>query len=619
MSTTLIGPAIGAVVAIVGWLLAQSRDEHGLPRRGRVRVGEWLAMTGLVVALLTLPRDLSALTYAAAITGTLLAGLLLVRGAGRLAIGWTTAAEVLTASAALAWRTPPRIAWSLLSLTGGLTLAIWLATQNEPTAALLGAAVALAPIRWWLPWGASREKTQTGVERALAGLLSGGLEWDGHEASLRGAPVRIHFRNDDKASKVTYPLPPSWKASAEENLEEDLRARLSRWGYWLTHVDASARVAVAEAVEPLPAMIEYAGETASDTGDVVLGQARLSRKAAKSKGRQYGQVVPFIWTARTAPHGVAVGTTGGGKSSVFRIIITSWCRHSYKRVILLDPGTTEFELFKGRQNVMSVTDSVESMTSTLREVEAERQRRAALCKKFGVTTVWKLPPDLQPPSWLVVIDEVMDYLDKAGGTSDEAKHENELRAEALDLLIRGEQLARKGDIHYLIAGQRLDKKVVDGRVQNNSPLRILTSVAEAGSAERHMVGLQEIEPESSTPGRGVAKSVGMPESEVQFTFLDEDDLDEWLPMDDAAEREWAALTGKADAASEDEDGDGQTADKKSAKGPNRSTSDGASKSRDDDEDARPDSDPDDDAREPEADPSEEDLDFDLSDFEDDPR
>lgn len=95
--------------------------------------------------------------------------------------------------------------------------------------------------------------------------------------------------------------------------------------------------------------------------------------------------------------------------------------------------------------------------------------------------------------------------------------------------------------------------MVDGRIQNNSPLRVLTGVAEAGSTERHMIGLQGVEPEIATPGRGVAKTVGLPECEVQLAYLDEDDLDGWLPKDDSASREWLSLIG-GDAGSESERG-----------------------------------------------------------------
>lgn len=551
--TTMIGPALAALLALGGWMTAQTRDQNDLPRRGLVSLGQGMAGLGLLVGALTIPRALPPIAYAMTLASVLVVDLVLMRGAGRLAIGWTSAAEVVTSAVLLGWRQPTRAVWSLLTAAAGLALAAWLAGQGEPLGGLLGAGLALAPARWWLPAGAARERTRTGIEKALAGLLSGGLEWEGHEADLRGAPVKITFEGDATPARVSYPLPPSWKASSEENLEEDLRARLSRWGYWLTHVDASSRYAVAEAVEPLPTMLRYDGATATDRGEVVLGQARLSRQAARARGGRYGETLPFVWDARVAPHGLVVGTTGGGKSSTFRVIITSWCRNAGKRAILLDPKTTEFGLFSSRQGVMTVADTVESMTEALRQVEAERERRAALCKRHGVTAVWMLPEALRPPSWLVVIDEIMDFLDKSAAQTERAKAENELRAEAADLINRIDALARVGDIHLILAGQRLDRKVVDGRIQNNSPLRVLTGVAEAGSTERHMIGLQEVEPEIATPGRGVAKTVGLPECEVQLAYLDEDDLDGWLPKDDSASREWLSLIG-GDAGSESERG-----------------------------------------------------------------
>lgn len=557
MTTTLIGPALAGILMLGGWMTAQTRDEHGLPRRTLVSLGQGMAALGLLCGVLSVPTSLRPGTYAIALALVLVVGIGLIRGAGRLAIGWTSTAEIVTSAVGLGWTRPGRAVWSLLSLAAGLIFAVWLAARGEPLAGLLGAAVTLAPARWWLPWGAKRETTRTGIEKALAGLLSGGLEWQGHEADLRGAPVKIAFEGDATPARVSHPLPPSWKASSEENLEADLRARLSRWGYWLTHVDHSSRFAIAEAVEPLPTMLPYAGKAVTDRGEVVLGQARLSRQAAKARGSRYGETLPFVWDARVAPHGLVVGTTGGGKSSTFRVIITAWCRNSRKRAILLDPKTTEFTLFEGRQGVMTVADTVESMTEALRQVEAERERRAALCKRHGVTAVWMLPEALRPASWLVVVDEIMDFLDKSAAQTERAKAENEMRAEAADLINRIDQLARVGDIHLILAGQRLDRKVVDGRIQNNSPLRVLTGVAEAGSTERHMIGLQEVEPEIAAPGRGVAKTVGMPECEVQLTYLDEAQLDDWLPMDDSAAQEWTATTA---GAVQRKSGDGSRAD-----------------------------------------------------------
>lgn len=593
-TAALIGPAIAALLAVGGWLIAQSRDDHGLPRRSLVNAGQWLAMAGLLLALLVLPTALPPITYAAALAGVLLVGLLLVRGAGRLAIGWTTAAETITAAAMVAWSRPQRVFWSLLAFAGGLTLAVWLAGRGEPAAGLLGAAVALAPVRWWLPAGYARETAQTGIEKSMAGVLHGGLEWDRHEADLRGAPVRVAFRSDSIPDRVSYSLPPGWRAKQTEDLEEEIKARLSRWGTWLVDVKTSDRWAVAERVDPLPEVLPYDGEVATDRGEVVVGMARLSRRAAKARGARYGSVLPFIWDARIAPHGLVVGTTGAGKSSTNCVIITSWCRNPTNRAVLLDPAAVEFGPYRGRQGVLHVAETVETMTAALREVDAELRRRLDLCNRAGVKNVWSLPRAQQPPSWLVVVDEVMDYLDKTKSTTDEAKAENEMRAEAADIIQRLEQLARKADIHLILAGQRLDKDVVSGRTQNNSPFRCLTGVQEAEPTERNMIKLAEVEPEDGVPGRGVAKTVRLPESEVQFTYLEPDDMPDWLPEDDSAEREWAALSDGDKAAKDDQGQDNQTAETKPAKrpgSPRDSDQDSSDSEPEDEDDKGPSGDP----------------------------
>lgn len=73
--------------------------------------------------------------------------------------------------------------------------------------------------------------------------------------------------------------------------------------------------------------------------------------------------------------------------------------------------------------MMRVADTVEELTEALRQVEAERERRAALCRHHGVTAVWMLPPQLRPASWLVVVDEIMDFLDKSAAQTERAKAE----------------------------------------------------------------------------------------------------------------------------------------------------------------------------------------------------
>ena len=154
---TYVGLMIAATLGLGGWLCAQQRDEHGQPRKGTVRMGTLLAAAGLLLGVVSIPTALPAIPVAVLLLAVLAAGLLLLRGAGRRAVGWTSAAEVATTAVGLGWASPRRAIWSLLTLGASVVLAAHLAVYGGPLAGLLGALTALAPARWWLGAAYRRE------------------------------------------------------------------------------------------------------------------------------------------------------------------------------------------------------------------------------------------------------------------------------------------------------------------------------------------------------------------------------------------------------------------------------------------------------------------------------
>lgn len=537
MTVTLVGPALAAILALGGWMTAQTRDEHGLPRRALVALGQAMAAFGLLLGVLTVPQALPPLAYAMALAATLVVGLLLVRGAGRLSIGWTSAAEVITSAVGLSWRRPRRAAWSLLCAAAGLTLAVWLAGRGEAAAALLGAATVLAPARWWLAKGAARERARTGVERAMAGVMAGGVEWDTNEAAQRGAPVCARFEGDATPVQIMAPLPPSWKASTEEALSREINSRLAEWGTpWIAAVNHSQRRLVVTKGEDLPEMVRYAGERPAGMR-LPLGICRISPAAALAGVGRLGTTVPFYWDAADSPSGLIVGSMGGGKSVLVRLIVAQWAG-SIGPVYLLDPKRVEFSIFAGRKNVEVVATSLEQITGVFARAEAEMDRRYALMEKASVQHVKDLPEVLQPI--LIVCDEFFELVAKNPGSDDHTKAENELRAQCASSARSLAALGRAAGIHEVLLAQRADAEIVKGSLQNNLLFRALLRPLSAGATARNMIGLQDVEASGNPRGRAVMKSALWPECEVQTFYLDAADLAHYLPK---AKREQTSSDG----------------------------------------------------------------------------
>lgn len=467
---TLVGPAVAAVLLLGGWLLAQTRDEHNLPRRGLVSLGEGMASLGLLLGVLAVPTSLPPAHYAATLAAVLVVGLVLIRGAGRLAIGWTSAAEIVTSAVGLGWTRPRRAVWSLLALCAGLLLAVWLAARGEPLAGLLGVAVVLAPARWWLPWGAARERARTGVERALAGSLAGGTEWDSHEANLRGAPVRVAFDGEQRPRRVSAPLPPGWKAAAEDALRDEIRTRLDEWGRpWGVLVEHSRRRLVAERAAPLPERVSIPG-TRSWGWIEAHAPSPLALYLGEGQDPASGEHRPIWWDPdSTDPHALVGGRTKSGKSVCLRLLVGQAIMRGWK-VIICDPKGADFA-WAGRLPGVLYFPGDEAV-SGLAEACGEMDERRAWVGKH----VWSGEPgsDEEPDllgiknhpyrPCLVILDEAAEA---AGiGESDEQK-------QTKVNMSRLARLSRAAGIVCAFATQRPDVSFLPGETKANLGTRIM--------------------------------------------------------------------------------------------------------------------------------------------------
>lgn len=536
--TEWIPEVVAALVALCGWMVAQHRDDAGQPQKHRVRAGTVLAAVGLLLGLLLMPTGMTWRTFALTTVLVLVVGLLLLRGAAVRARGWTSTGEVVTSAVGLAlslsWR--HRVALGATTVAG-LAVGTWFEGHGQPGAALLAAAVVLAPVRLTLGPARRMERNRTGVEVAMAGVLSGGHEWDAALANSRGAPIKVRFDEGQNPATVTAKVPPGWQASRSDDLAADIEERLSHWGRpWVVRPDHSKRHLRAHLGGLLPEMILYdapgmPGDSSCRLGShtVRVGLARVSKAAAKAGKGAEGSLIPFDIDFSKTPHGIIVGQTGGGKSVEDRIIVAQWAAR-IGEVVLCDPKRVEFLMFQGRKSIRTVATRLPEIMEALAEVEAEMVARTDLIEARRVTNVNRLSDSERPVPWLCAVDEAFELLSKSKASDEETKAENEMRARCARSIQAIVALGRNVDIHMILLAQRADKDVIEGVVQNNTPFRSLMAPAMTGHTERGMIDLRDVAVRENCPGRAVARTLQLPECEMQVAFLDEDDLDRWLPM-----------------------------------------------------------------------------------------
>lgn len=253
--------------------------------------------------------------------GTLVLGVALLRAAGTQAVGWTSAAEASTSAVLMGWTTPLRAVWATLAACGGIALAWWLQMTSEPLPGLLGALLVAAPARWHLVPAWRRERARTQIERAVAGIPRGGPEWNAALADLRGAPCRIRFGRDGLPARVAFSLPPAWSASQQDDLREEVRARLSEWGRpWSVVVNRAVaeswRSALPRCLSGSPSR-----ETAPGSGSPATHRPLAMYLREGQDGRS-GEHRPVFWDPdATDPHCLVGGRTKSGKSIGLRLLV----------------------------------------------------------------------------------------------------------------------------------------------------------------------------------------------------------------------------------------------------------------------------------------------------------
>ncbi|MED3691321.1 FtsK/SpoIIIE domain-containing protein [Peribacillus butanolivorans] len=157
-------------------------------------------------------------------------------------------------------------------------------------------------------------------------------------------------------------------------------------------------------------------------------------------------------------HMLLTGTTGSGKSSLIRGILTSLILHKSPdeiQFLLGDLKFSEFGIYKRLPHVMGVFMDAQALLPPLQRIAKEMERRGKLLDKYDVESIYELKD--KPPTIVVCIDEVILLKDKP---------------KIMKIIESISCIGRSNGVYLLLSMQRGDAKSLGGQLKNNLTFRI---------------------------------------------------------------------------------------------------------------------------------------------------
>ncbi|UTR05129.1 DNA translocase FtsK [Alkalihalobacillus sp. LMS6] len=171
-----------------------------------------------------------------------------------------------------------------------------------------------------------------------------------------------------------------------------------------------------------------------------------------------GKYVSYDMTEH--PHLLIAGTTGSGKSTQLRAVLTTLIATQNPTdltLYLADLKRSEFHAFKRIEHVATVCTTIDALAGVLDELDAELKRRGDLLDRHEETHTHDLPAEVRPPNIVLCIDEVVLL-----------KNERDLMRVVEDISSIGRALG----VFLILSMQRGDAKVLDGKLKNNLTVRM---------------------------------------------------------------------------------------------------------------------------------------------------
>ncbi len=202
------------------------------------------------------------------------------------------------------------------------------------------------------------------------------------------------------------------------------------------------------------------------------------------------------WPWETVPHALLVGSTGGGKSTLLRVMATGLIRTRAPFGLVLVDGKAgaSFLMFDHVAGVATASGPAELADAVegVHQQMTERLGRLAQARQQAAAT--RGPTDWTPPPWLHLwVDE---YLSGLMQLDDRARTRTVARL--VDIGLRG----REPRIRLLLAAQRPDAKAIDTGLPGLLKAELKARIAAAGP-----MGLDSVESRMAFDDAGAGERV----------------------------------------------------------------------------------------------------------------
>ncbi|PEW67902.1 cell division protein FtsK [Bacillus cereus] len=178
---------------------------------------------------------------------------------------------------------------------------------------------------------------------------------------------------------------------------------------------------------------------------------------------QFGKMITYDMLDSNSPHLLIAGETGSGKSSMVRVVLSTFIQYMSPdklHLYLGDLKNSEFHFLRRVKHVKEVCMEEIEMKIMLQKVWKEIRERRKLMEQFEVDHIDaynKLNPDNQKPYILLAIDEVAMLKDEK---------------ECMTTIEKISAVGRSLGVFLMLSMQRPDAKVLDGKLKLNMTVRI---------------------------------------------------------------------------------------------------------------------------------------------------